>query len=66
MTARRSPTLVTLGRLVRAHREAAGLTQKELASRLGYTNGWVSNVGANGTAEHPCQGKSTDGARRAG
>jgi transcriptional regulator with XRE-family HTH domain len=35
---------VTLGRMVRTFRDAAGLTQKELASRLGYTNGWVSNV----------------------
>ena len=44
MTVRRSPTLVTLGRLVRAYREAAGLTQKQLAGTLGYTNGWLSNV----------------------
>jgi transcriptional regulator with XRE-family HTH domain len=44
MTVRRSPTLVTLGRLVRAYREAAGLTQKQLAGALGYTNGWLSNV----------------------
>jgi transcriptional regulator with XRE-family HTH domain len=44
MTVRRSPTLVTLGRLVRAYREAAGLTQKQLAGMLGYTNGWLSNV----------------------
>jgi transcriptional regulator with XRE-family HTH domain len=40
----RSPTLVTLGRMVRTFRDAAGLTQKELAKALGYTNGWVSNV----------------------
>lgn len=45
MTVRRSPTLITLGRLVRAYREAAGLTQKELAGTLGYTNGWLSNLG---------------------
>jgi transcriptional regulator with XRE-family HTH domain len=44
MTVRRSPTLITLGRLVRAYREAAGLTQKELAGTLGYTNGWLSNL----------------------
>jgi len=44
MTKRRSPTLITLGRLVRTFRDAAGLTQKGLASALGYTNGWVSNV----------------------
>lgn len=44
MTMRRSPTLVTLGRLVRAYRDAAGLTQKELAGTLGYTNAWLSNV----------------------
>lgn len=40
----RSPTLVTLGRMVRTFRDAAGVTQKELAGRLGYTNGWLSNL----------------------
>ncbi|WP_285618654.1 helix-turn-helix domain-containing protein [Actinoallomurus iriomotensis] len=30
--------------MVRTFRDAAGLTQKELAKALGYTNGWVSNV----------------------
>lgn len=40
----RSPTLITLGRLVRTYREAAGLTQKELAARLNYTNAWLSSV----------------------
>src|SRR4051794_37718938 len=40
----RSPTLITLGRLVRTYREAAGLTQKELAGRLDYTNAWLSNL----------------------
>jgi transcriptional regulator with XRE-family HTH domain len=40
----RSGTLVTFGRLVRIYRDAAGLTQKELAKTLDYTNGWVSNV----------------------
>lgn len=40
----RSPTLVTLGRMVRTFREAAGLTQKELARRIDYTNGWISSV----------------------
>jgi transcriptional regulator with XRE-family HTH domain len=39
-----SPTLITLGRMVRTFRDAAGLTQKELAKALDYTNGWVSNV----------------------
>jgi transcriptional regulator with XRE-family HTH domain len=42
--ASRSRTLVTFGRLVRIYRDAAGLTQKELAKELDYTNGWVSNV----------------------
>jgi transcriptional regulator with XRE-family HTH domain len=40
----RSRTLVTFGRLVRIHRDATGITQKELAKALDYTNGWVSNV----------------------
>jgi transcriptional regulator with XRE-family HTH domain len=40
----RSPTLITLGRMVRTFREAGGLTQKELAKALDYTNGWLSNV----------------------
>jgi transcriptional regulator with XRE-family HTH domain len=31
----RSPTLVTLGRMVRTFRDAAGLTQKEFAKKLG-------------------------------
>jgi transcriptional regulator with XRE-family HTH domain len=44
MAKTRNPTLVTFGRMVRRFRDAAGLTQKELAHRLGYTNGWVSNV----------------------
>jgi transcriptional regulator with XRE-family HTH domain len=44
MTKHRSPTLITLGRLVRTFRDAAGVTQKGLAGALGYTNGWVSNV----------------------
>ncbi len=39
-----SPTLITLGRLVRTHREALGMIQKELAHKLGYTNGWLSNL----------------------
>jgi transcriptional regulator with XRE-family HTH domain len=30
--------------MVRTFRDAAGLTQKELAKAIGYTNGWVSNV----------------------
>ena len=40
----RSETLATFGRLVRVYRDAASLTQKELAKSLDYTNGWVSNV----------------------
>ncbi|MGH3381052.1 MAG: helix-turn-helix domain-containing protein [Actinoallomurus sp.] len=44
MTKHRSPTLVTLGRQIRTFREAAGLTQKELAKAIDYTNGWLSNV----------------------
>jgi transcriptional regulator with XRE-family HTH domain len=40
----RSRTLITLGQLVRVHRDALGWTQKELAGKLGYTNGWLSNV----------------------
>jgi transcriptional regulator with XRE-family HTH domain len=44
MVRHRSPTLITLGRMVRTFREAAGLTQKELARRIDYTNGWVSGV----------------------
>jgi len=40
----RSRTLETLGRLVRVYRDAAGITQKELAKTLDYTNGWLSNV----------------------
>src|SRR3569833_1803928 len=40
----RSRTLETFGRLVRVYRDAAGITQKELAKTLDYTNGWVSNV----------------------
>jgi transcriptional regulator with XRE-family HTH domain len=39
-----SPTLVTLGRLVRTHRDAAGLLQRELAGKLGYSDGWLSNL----------------------
>ncbi len=40
----RSPTLITLGRTIRIYREAAGMIQKELAHKLGYTNAWLSNV----------------------
>lgn len=39
-----SPTLITLGRLVRTHRDAAGLLQRELAGKLGYSDGWLSNL----------------------
>lgn len=44
MSKLRSPTLITLGRTVHTFRDAAGLTQKELAGALAYTNGWVSNL----------------------
>ena len=40
----RSPTLITLGRTVRAFREHAGMIQLELAKQLGYTNAWLSNI----------------------
>ena len=40
----RSPTLITLGRTIRIYREAAGMIQKELAHKLGYTNAWLSNL----------------------
>jgi transcriptional regulator with XRE-family HTH domain len=39
-----SPTLLTLGRLVRTHRDAAGLLQRELATKLGYSESWLSNL----------------------
>jgi transcriptional regulator with XRE-family HTH domain len=39
-----SPTLITLGRLVRTHRDAAGILQRELAGKLGYSDGWLSNL----------------------
>ena len=39
-----SRTLITFGRLVRIYRDSAGLTQKELARAIDYTNGWLSNV----------------------
>lgn len=39
-----SPTLITLGRLVRRYRDAASLLQTDLAKRLGYSDGWLSNV----------------------
>ncbi|MCO5992089.1 helix-turn-helix domain-containing protein [Actinoallomurus rhizosphaericola] len=39
-----SPTLVTLGRLVRTYRDASGILQKDLANRLGYSDGWLSNL----------------------
>jgi transcriptional regulator with XRE-family HTH domain len=44
MATRRSPTLVTLGRLIRAFRAEAGITQQQLGNKIGYTNGWLSNV----------------------
>jgi transcriptional regulator with XRE-family HTH domain len=39
-----SPTLITLGRLVRRYRDAGGILQIDLAKRLGYSDGWLSNV----------------------
>lgn len=39
-----NPTLITLGRTIRIYREQAGLIQKELARKLGYTNAWLSNL----------------------
>src|SRR5689334_140907 len=44
MGRQQSPTLITLGRMVRTFREAAGLTQKEVAHEINYTNGWLSNL----------------------
>lgn len=39
-----NPTLITLGRLIRTYREVAGMIQKEMAGKLGYTNAWLSNL----------------------
>ena len=39
-----APTLITLGRTIRAFRESAGMIQIELAKQLGYTNAWLSNI----------------------
>jgi transcriptional regulator with XRE-family HTH domain len=39
-----SPTLITLGRIVRFCRDAAGIKQADLARTLGYSVGWLSNV----------------------
>ncbi|MCO5972791.1 helix-turn-helix domain-containing protein [Actinoallomurus soli] len=39
-----SPTLITLGRLVRRYRDAGSILQADLAKRLGYSDGWLSNV----------------------
>ncbi|MEV5704422.1 Scr1 family TA system antitoxin-like transcriptional regulator [Actinoallomurus sp. NPDC052274] len=39
-----SPILITLGRLVRRYRDAASILQADLAKRLGYSDGWLSNV----------------------
>ncbi len=44
MARRPNPTLITLGRTIRMFREHAGMIQKELANKLGYTNAWLSNV----------------------
>ncbi len=39
-----SPTMITLGRLIRRYREAAGILQRDLARKLDYSEGWVSQV----------------------
>ncbi|MGI5224485.1 helix-turn-helix domain-containing protein [Actinoallomurus sp. CA-142502] len=39
-----SPTLITLGRIVRFCRDAADIKQADLARTLGYSVGWLSNV----------------------
>jgi transcriptional regulator with XRE-family HTH domain len=39
-----SPTLVTLGRIVRFCRDSANIRQADLAKTLGYSVGWLSNV----------------------
>ncbi|WP_433175104.1 helix-turn-helix domain-containing protein [Actinoallomurus sp. CA-150999] len=39
-----SPTLITLGRLVRRYRDASSILQADLAKRLGYSDGWLSNI----------------------
>lgn len=33
-----------VGKLIRSHREAAGLTQERLASKVGITEGYLSSV----------------------
>lgn len=44
MEALTSPTLRTLGKLIRRYRDAAGLTQAQLVGPLDYSEGWLSNV----------------------
>lgn len=39
-----SPALIALGRLVRRYRDASSILQADLAKRLGYSDGWLSNV----------------------
>lgn len=39
-----SPTLLTLGRIIRFCRDAADIRQADLAKTLGYSVGWLSNV----------------------
>lgn len=39
-----SPTMITLGRLIRRYREAAGILQRDLARKLDYSEGWLSQV----------------------
>lgn len=45
------------GARIKEAREAAGLTQREFGTRLGFTHTWVSNIetGANGIDAHDLQ-----------
>ncbi|MEV5705682.1 helix-turn-helix transcriptional regulator [Actinoallomurus sp. NPDC052274] len=39
-----SPTLLKLGAAIRRYRQAAGFTQAQLAQRINYSEGWLSNL----------------------
>ncbi|GAB3969132.1 helix-turn-helix transcriptional regulator [Actinoallomurus acanthiterrae] len=39
-----SPTLLKLGAAIRRYRQADGLTQAQLAQRVNYSEGWLSNL----------------------
>jgi transcriptional regulator with XRE-family HTH domain len=39
-----SPTLIKLGAAIRRYRQADGLTQAQLAQRVNYSEGWLSNL----------------------